>query len=489
MAQDDTYGSRKFYGLIEDLANPDSIAQEKATKTIIQLGEPVIEPLIAALEDNVSVIRQKAATMLGKLKAQKGIKPLSACLKDEDASVRLSAVESLGAIGGEDVIAPLLKALTDNDGKVCRRAASALAEIGRDALSPLIQSLSDESPSVRVFAAETLGKIASPEAVLPLAKVLATDADSQVQKQALTALQHLKSEEMTEVMDILLSALLDEDEQMRIYASIAIRGIGSREAINRLSEDIKSVPPQQRIQGIQALSVFGREAVESLIAALNDTDTNVQCAAIEALGNIRTMRSFDALLPLCDARDNRVRECALASVLSLVQRFDNADILERLEERLDDEYETVEARRGVVKILAQLGQNEKAMDLLLTALRDEDQRVRIGAVDALGEMRHAAAVEPIIAAMRDKNEWVRWHCAAALGKVGSEEAVPRLVVALREDRSWWVRYYAAEALGKIGTKEAIEPLLKVTQDELEDERVKIKAQEAIEKLRSCHKAS
>lgn len=194
------------------------------------------------------------------------------------------------------------------------------------------------------------------------------------------------------------------------------------------------------------------------------------------------MRCLDVLLPLCDARDNRVRERALASAHSVIQKFDISDILERLEERLDDEFESVDMRRGAVKILAQLG--EPTTDLLLTALHDEDHQVRISAIDALGEMKVTEAVEPIIAAMRDKNDWVRWHCAAALSKIGSEKAVPRLVVALREDRSWWVRYYAAEALGEIGAAEAIKPLLSALRDENEDERVKRKAQEAVRKIRN-----
>jgi HEAT repeat protein len=78
-------------------------------------------------------------------------------------------------------------------------------------------------------------------------------------------------------------------------------------------------------------------------------------------------------------------------------------------------------------------------------LKDEDTYVRGRAVDALGNIGDARAVEPIINALKnDKN----WYAAEALGKIGDARAIEALNQALK-DSDASVRLNAREALDKI----------------------------------------
>ena len=96
--------------------------------------------------------------------------------KDVDRRVRQDAAEVLGKIGDMQVIGLLIGVLSTENYEVCKSAAGALGKIGKPAIEPLIEVLSDKSPLqwVREFAAEALWKIGEPAAE-PLIKALGED--------------------------------------------------------------------------------------------------------------------------------------------------------------------------------------------------------------------------------------------------------------------------------------------------------------------------
>ena len=135
------------------------------------------------------------------------------------------------------------------------------------------------------------------------------------------------------------------------------------------------------------------------------------------------------------------------------------------------------------------GLAENDLPVLIAALGDKDEMVRLNAAYSLGTVgapavpaliktwreasedtgspgsenesfRHATyalsaigepAVPALINVLQDKNESIRASAAYALGDIGysAQEAVPLLTQTLR-DESAWVRRHAAEALGLIG---------------------------------------
>ena len=86
---------------------------------------------------------------------------------------------------------------------------------------------------------------------------------------------------------------------------------------------------------------------------------------------------------------------------------------------------------------------------LLLALQSRNKHIRLGVMEALGEIRAPEAVQPLINALHDPDNEVRWEAALALGEIGDDRALPPLVEALK-DRDRFVRYGAAVALDKFG---------------------------------------
>lgn len=99
------------------------------------------------------------------------------------------------------------------------------------------------------------------------------------------------------------------------------------------------------------------------------------------------------------------------------------------------------------KAAAALGTlGEPALDDLIGELDHYDVRVRLGIIEALGDIRDPRAVEPLSLILEeDASIEVRWAIALALGNIGDVRAIPSLVTTLG-DPDKYMRFGAAIAL-------------------------------------------
>jgi HEAT repeat protein len=86
--------------------------KDDAINALVELGEPSVPKLIAALKDRDENVRKSAVLALGRIKNNDAIDPLIHMLGDQDWFTRLTAAAALESIGderGRDAIKPLLK--------------------------------------------------------------------------------------------------------------------------------------------------------------------------------------------------------------------------------------------------------------------------------------------------------------------------------------------------------------------------------------------
>ncbi|MDQ7821078.1 MAG: HEAT repeat domain-containing protein [Armatimonadota bacterium] len=157
----------------------------------------------------------------------------------------------------------------------------------------------------------------------------------------------------------LIEALADPDEYVRKSAVTALRRIGGPLAMEGLRRALADRSEQVVLQAVNGLrDMRDREAVEPLIRVLTRRERSLQLAAADALVRI----GADAVLPLMDAfRDRALR-----------RRIGNQ----------------------IWKILVDMG--TRAIDPLLTLLRDENQYVRVTAITVLGRIADKRVVAPLI---------------------------------------------------------------------------------------------
>ncbi len=130
-------------------------------------------PLIELLStDSYDQARYSAVLALGQLGDKCATKPLIHALDDPDTAVRNAAASARGDLGDESAIPYLVRALEDSDWELRRQSAYSLGQIGSSqALQPLIAALQDEYSEVREWAVLGSGRLGMEEALESLLKV------------------------------------------------------------------------------------------------------------------------------------------------------------------------------------------------------------------------------------------------------------------------------------------------------------------------------
>ena len=127
----------------------------------------------------------------------------------------------------------------------------------------------------------------------------------------------------------------------------------------------------------------------------------------------------------------------------------------------DDADERLQAVRGLGEI------NEpKAIEYLVAAANDPDMRIRIKAIDTLGQIKAKEATPLLIQQlfMRDTDLGTKQRILACLGKIGDTTATGAIVDFLARDVDPGLRGNAIFALGDIGDPKAVPALEVIVRD-------------------------
>lgn len=106
------------------------------------------------------------------------------------------------------------------------------------------------------------------------------------------------------------------------------------------------------------------------------------------------------------------------------------DAVDALSKLLDDEALREDARRALERI-----PNEAAARAILNALPRAKGRFKVGLINTLGVKRFAAAVDALAEALKDEDELVRIAAIEALGRIPSTRCEPLLKLAIANARS------------------------------------------------------
>ncbi|WP_119071417.1 HEAT repeat domain-containing protein [Aggregatilinea lenta] len=263
-----------------------------------------------------------------------------------------------------------------------------------------IQRNMKRASDIRESAAQALGKLSNPDAVMPLIDAL--DDNDRVYQVAADALAQLKDSRA-------IAPLVRQITKGRDSAIKITKEIDSELAVEPLIRALQDENEPARRQAAKALRQLGdARAVEPLIQALQDKNGDVRLAAAGALMQLGDARAVDPLIQTLEDNDSNVRQQAASA-------------------------------------LGQLG-DSRAVDPLIQTLRDEDWRVRETTIEALGQLGDGQAVEPLIQALEDKEYTVRKGAVRALAELKSVDSV----VTVLNNGSWGMKAEAAESLERVG---------------------------------------
>ncbi|QEH38770.1 putative lyase [Aquisphaera giovannonii] len=158
-------------------------------------------------------------------------------------------------------------------------------------------------------------------------------------------------------------------------------------------------------------------AYDALVAAIGDRLPTIRIAALSALGRLRDRRAIGPAIEALKDPDAKVRDSAAAAL----KKFGKA-----------------------------------AHAPMRDAYRDGDAGARLALLGALGRIKTPAISELLIAALDDPRDEIRIEAARVLGVRKDRRAVPRLLEAVAEGGPCLPAFI--RALGEIGDPEALEPL-------------------------------
>jgi len=404
------------------------------------------------------------------------------------ALMALAVACLLPAATAQPDVPALIDALQGSDADARIAARRELAEIGPEAVLPLLDLVMSEQASTAQAARQTLHWLAvgwqrtpaSRAAVSPqLLEGAAAGRPAETRRLALQLLGMAGDAGAVPRIAELLG-----DPEVAESAVGALQQIPEPQAVEALTAALPRAPAALQVVILNALGARGAGAAADDVAALlGAADESVRVAAAEALGRIGHPDAVEPLTRLLDGATGELRAAAFDALLRIArheiaqgQAAQARGILETLMARARSEAEQLgflaglgelgaEAPAGPPQALLQQS-NRRALRVeavavlakvpgggvlqaLMGALEDESGVVRIAALHALGQRADPAALTAVVPFASAADAETRIEALTALSRLGVPAAAQAIAGAI-EDKAPEVREAALAAYLAIG---------------------------------------
>jgi HEAT repeat protein len=385
------------------LMHRDAGIRQTATYVLRQSGSPGLVPrLVPLLKDEDADVRRAAAVTIRELVTRAYdkpipevlaalVEPMLAALDEEDLSIRQSAIEVLGRTKDPRALAPLVAMLPLTVTEYACEACHAVGMLGDPAaIAALRTYLAHASPHVRASAASALSGI-NDDRVVVLLKTALRDPDLSVRATVVRSLAALARPSAIEV--VRLEALAALDASVRVVAVNALRQFPGPETTATLARVLKDREASVRQAAAWLLrDIAGPDAIPMLIEALTDEDAHVRANLAETLGKLGDPRAVDALVRVLP---HTLPEAA--SALGQIGGERAVDALLDLARVHPMDYQSMPA---VIRALAQIG-SPRAVPTFVHVLRSQDYQTVQLARDALVKLKDGRTVPLLRSRLRE----------------------------------------------------------------------------------------
>ena len=382
--------------------------------------------------------------------------------RDHDEALR--GLEAIGSSPGEDAVPALIVLLTGGEDSVKIRAAELLGRMGPVAKQavPALRSLAGANTWVSGPARDALREIegdpsAKPEPPFETAAALRDLGSPNVEtrRKALAEISSHRAEAKGTV-GALIVALSDSDLSVRYLAAYVLTAVDPAAATPALpilqamlssNADMKGDNP--RILAPSGLGRLGRAGADVLVRALSDPDPATRIAAAQGLmySDEFPASAVPALLTAARGSDALARHQALMALL--MRKPPAAQMIRPLIAALADA--EADMRAGAASGLGGYGREAaSALDALKKATRDPDGRVQISAASAITAIDRKAGLEllPLFIAELSRSEEERRfdefedfrlsESAVAVATLGADAraALPALIRTWERHQGW-----------------------------------------------------
>jgi len=293
----------------------------------------------------------------------------------------------------------------------------AVAEmIGPRSIPVLKEMLTEDDAFLESAVPETLGRIATPEAVALLSECLSRPNLRGDMGAVIKGLETTRSKLAVQpLIEVLCKACRARELCGEVGRVIGVLN-GGPSLVQFAHKTGMHGDEHCRFATLSALYTCGHEGSaveEAFLMGANDRIPTVRRAAVKGLARIKSPKAKEKLLNICiDDADKGVREEA-------------------------------------VKGLARMKSPKAEEKLLHICMEDPDQGVREEAAEALRQFPGDAGVPKLVAALEKSEDETRIHAIEALTRIRDDAAIPALVKSLESDHTLTC-IAAAKALNELG---------------------------------------
>ncbi|MCX5705733.1 MAG: HEAT repeat domain-containing protein [Candidatus Omnitrophica bacterium] len=356
----------------------------------------------------------------------------------------------------EDFLRAYQRLLSVSDFKLAIHSARVLARMGDPSGKDILvkglngdYKIGDQDPDAKTItliscnAAFSLAQLNDPLATSFLLQVL-KDAKNSPELKRCAAISYLMSLEGEEVVDALVTAAHDQNDEVRTYAIAALRNFKGQRIFETLRNALNDNNVSVVNQAITALGILqDKQAAPYLEGALKKgIDAERKIRILVALSQIESENLFELAVREKNDPDPSVRQV----VMLVICQVDHPRVTQILKEGLADSEPLV--RIGAIKALsAKQDEDLKISNLIIEQLaKEQDNNVRIYCLDALGVSEQLVVKEAVKSFLSGKDLTLKQAAILALAQNLDKEKMGWIADML-DDKSAEIRQTAVAVLG------------------------------------------
>lgn len=333
----------------------------------------------------------------------------------------------------------LKEAMASEEAFVRSGAMRAAGDSKDPELIPLLEKGSrDFYPTTRLFAVQGIQKI-SKDHTKAIARKLIEDSNMWVRSAALDILSELGDGDSREAIRSMLKA---PDRMVRLAAAFALYRLGELEYLEEIIDSLRGGDVVNRYQAISYLGKIGTEkTLGHLVRLLDEKEDEIVSYSLKAIGARADIELLRPLERLSRHANPRVRQQAVLEMGYLPPQA----AIEKLKPFCGDQDPMVKLSAAIA--IHRAG-GEDCQNVFAESIHHSDFGVRSSSARILGGIAIAQRPQLLATALRDPNSRVRTAAVRATGMMGGAVAF-QLLIPMLEDSQLVIRAYAAGSLLKL----------------------------------------
>lgn len=327
--------------------------------------------------------------------------------------------------GEDDKIAKLRTLAASDDPTVREKVARGVVQSGNPEYLDILTALlpKEDDPRVLATMATAIGRLGNETHGNFLARLL-VHKDYRVRANAVESAGNL---DLRELYPNVIKLLRDEDNRVRANAAAAIRAFKPEKTLEALEQMMSSGRIDLQDSAIYCLErVNMEEAVEILAIGLVDSKSTIREKAVSALQHCAS-KGFE-------------------QAMALLEAYRTGGTEEEIRESSTEDDRVVQAVDGKGHDWNRAAKSPESPG----GLDDQDYKVRLGHVLAMGSPGNSDAVIPLVECLgREHDNHVISAILTALGRIGNPSALPAIQPFLKQG-DLRTRANAVEAIGLLG---------------------------------------